>query len=75
MKIQPQKDQSKEESLFQGFYLLLNCPTTRHQDEVCQMILFILADPDITKEHAETACARAIEAVFNEKKLEETYNG
>ena len=75
MKLQPQKDQSKQESLFQGFYLLFNCPTAKHQDEVCQMILLILADPDITKEHAETACARAIEAVFNEKKLEDTFNG
>lgn len=75
MKLQPQKDQSKEESLFQGFYLLFSCPTQKHQDEVCSMILLILADPDITKEHAETACARAIEAVFNEKKLEATYNG
>ena len=73
MKFEPTKD--KNECLFQGFYLLFNCPTEKHQDEVCSMILLMLADPDITKEHAETACARAIEAVFNEKQLEKSYNG
>tara|TARA_Y100000401_G_scaffold39927_1_gene30329 strand:- start:1055 stop:1282 length:228 start_codon:yes stop_codon:yes gene_type:complete len=75
MKIQPQKDQSKLESLFQGFYILFNCSTTKHRDEVTSMLLLMLADPDITKQHAEAACARAIEAVFNEKRLEETFNG
>jgi|TARA_R100001510_G_scaffold33680_1_gene30127 hypothetical protein len=73
MKFEPTKD--KQETLFQGFYLLLNCPTAKHTDEVCSMLLLMLADPEITKEHAETACARAIEAVFNEKQLEATFNG
>lgn len=73
MKFEPTKD--KKECLFQGFYLLLNCPTAKHTDEVCSMLLLMLADPEITKEHAEFACARAIEAVFNEKKLEATFNG
>ena len=36
---------------------------------------YVSADPEITKEHAETACARAIEAHENEKKLEATFNG
>ena len=73
MKFELTKD--KNECLFQAFYLLFNCPTTKHQDEVTSMLLLMLADPDITKQHAEAACARAIEAVFNEKRLEETFNG
>jgi len=73
MKFELSKD--KHECLFQGFYLLFNCPTNKDRDEVTSMLLLMLADPVITKQHAEAACARAIEAVFNERQLEATYNG
>ena len=73
MKFEATKD--KKENLFQGFYILFAATTAKHQEEVGQMLCVMLADPDITKEHAETACARAIEAVFNEKQLEKSYNG
>ena len=73
MKFEPTKD--KKEQLFQGFYLLFQCPTVRHQLEVSQMISIIMIDPEITEKDVHKACARAIEAHENEKKLEATFNG
>ena len=73
MKFEPTKD--KKEQLFQGFYLLFQCPTVRHQLEVSQMISVIMIDPEITEKDVHQQCARAIEAHENEKKLEATFNG
>ncbi len=65
----------KFETLFQGFYLLFGCPTTKDRDEVSRMICIMLMDSEITKEHAQQACERAVTAHLNEKKLEATFNG
>ena len=73
MKFAPTKD--KKEQLFQGFYLLFQCPTVRHQLEVSQMISVILMDSEITEKEVHKQCARAIEAHVNEKKLEASFNG
>ena len=64
----------KHEFLFQGFYLLFACPTTPHADDMAKIICTLLMDPEITKEHAQQACDRAMLAHINEKKLEETFN-
>ena len=69
------KTGDKFEALFQGFYLLFQCPTVRHQLEVSQMITLILMDSEITEKDVHQQCARAIEAHENEKKLEATFNG
>ena len=73
MKFPPTKD--KKECLFQGFYILFQCPTVKHQIEVSQLISIIMLDSDITEKDVHQACARAIEAHENEKKLEATFNG
>ena len=73
MKLTPSND--KTECLFQGFYLLFGCPTDKDRDEVSRMICIMLLDSEITKEHAQQACERAITAHLNEKKLEATFNG
>tara|TARA_R100001143_G_C3335121_1_gene121399 strand:+ start:822 stop:1049 length:228 start_codon:yes stop_codon:yes gene_type:complete len=70
------KPSDKFECLFQGFYLLFDpAANADQQDEICKMLLLMLVDPDITKEHAQQASDRAIEAHMNEKKLEATFNG
>tara|TARA_R100000734_G_C3312364_1_gene103377 strand:+ start:417 stop:644 length:228 start_codon:yes stop_codon:yes gene_type:complete len=67
---------SNEDLLFQGFWLLFSkCATDEQKDDVCRCILFILANPDVTAEHAQNACDRAIEAHVNENLLEKTFNG
>ena len=64
----------KQEALFQGFYLLLSSTTAKQIEQITPLILLQLADPDTTKQQVETACARAMEALCNEKILEATYN-
>ena len=73
MKFPPTKD--KKEMLFHGFYFLFAAPTFQHQQEVGQMLCVMLMDSEITKEDAEIACSRAIQAHITEKQLEATYNG
>ena len=73
MKFEPTKD--KKETLFQGFYILFDAPTVKHQQEVGQMLCVMLMDSEITQKDAQNACERAINAHLTEKKLEATYNG
>ena len=73
MKFEATKD--KKETLFQGFYILFAAPTAKHQEEVGQMLCLMLMDSEITREDAQFACNRAIEAHLTEKKLEATFNG
>ena len=73
MKFEATKD--KKETLFQGFYILFQCPTVKHQLEVSQLISMIMLDSEITEKDVHQACARAIEAHENEKQLEATFNG
>ena len=73
MKLTPSND--KRECLFQGFYILFQCQTVKHQLEVSQLISIIMLDSDITEKDVHQACARAIEAHETEKKLEATFNG
>ena len=73
MKFEPTKD--KKETLFQGFYILFAAPTAKHQEEVGQMLCVMLMDSEITRQDAQNACERAIQAHLIEKQLEETYNG
>ena len=73
MKLTPSND--KKEQLFQGFYILFQCPTVKHQIEVSQLISMLMLDSEITEKDVHQACARAIEAHENEKKLEATFNG
>ena len=73
MKFEKPKD--KFETLFQGFYLLFGCLTEKDRDEVSRMICIMLMDTEITKEHAQQACERAVTTHLNEKKLEATFNG
>ena len=73
MKFQATKD--KKETLFQGFYILFAAPTAKHQEEVSQMLLAMLMDSEITRQDAQNACDRAIQAHITEKQLEATFNG
>ena len=73
MKFEPPKD--KKETLFQGFYILFAAPTVKHQEEVGQMLCLMLMDSEITRQDAQNACDRAIQAHITEKQLEATYNG
>ena len=73
MKFEATKD--KKETLFQGFYILLAEPTAKHQEEVGQMLCLMLMDSEITRQDAQNACDRAIQAHITEKKLEDTFNG
>jgi len=73
MKFEPTKD--KKETLFQCFYILFAAPTANHQEEVGQLLCVMLMDSEITREDAQNACERAIEAHLTEKKLEATFNG
>ena len=73
MKFKPTKD--KKESLFQGFYILFAAPTAKHQEEVGQMLCVMLMDSEITRQDAQNACDRAIQAHITEKQLEATFNG
>ena len=73
MKFEPTKD--KKETLFQGFYILFAAPTVKHQEEVGQMLCLMLMDSEITRQDAQNACDRAIQAHIKEKQLEATYNG
>ena len=73
MKFELTKD--KKESLFQGFYILFAAPTAKHQEEVGQMLCLMLMDSEITRQDAQNACDRAIQAHITEKKLEATFNG
>ena len=73
MKFEATKD--KKECLYQGFYVLFAAPTFQHQQEVGQMLCVMLMDSEITRQDAQNACERAIQAHLNEKQLEETYNG
>ena len=72
MKFEATKD--KKETLFQGFYILFAAPTDKHQEEVGQMLCLMLMDSEITRQDAQNACDRAIQAHITEKQLEETYN-
>ena len=73
MKLTPSND--KRECLFQGFYILFAAPTAKHQEEVGQMLCLMLMDSEITRQDAQNACDRAIQAHLTEKKLEDTFNG
>ena len=73
MKFEPTKD--KKETLFQGFYILFAAPTVKHQEEVGQMLCLMLMDSEITRQDAQNACDRALQAHNTEKQLEATYNG
>ena len=73
MKFEATKD--KKETLFQGFYILFAAPTAKHQEEVGQMLCVMLMDSEITRQDAQNACDRAIQAHITEKQLEATYNG
>ena len=73
MKFEATKD--KKETLFQGFYILFAAPTAKHQEEVGQMLCVMLMDSEITRQVAQNACDRAIQAHITEKQLEATYNG
>ena len=73
MKFEATKD--KKETLFQGFYILFAAPTAKHQEEVGQMLCVMLMDSEITRQDAQNACDRAIQAHITEKKLEDTFNG
>ena len=73
MKFEATKD--KKESLFQGFYILFAAPTAKHQEEVGQMLCLMLMDSEITRQDAQNACDRAIQAHITEKQLEATFNG
>ena len=73
MKFEATKD--KKETLFQGFYILFAAPTAKHQEEVGQMLCLMLMDSEITRQDAQNACDRAIQAHITEKKLEATFNG
>ena len=73
MKLTPSND--KRECLFQGFYILFAAPTAKHQEEVGQMLCVMLMDSEITRQDAQNACDRAIQAHITEKKLEDTFNG
>ena len=73
MKFEPTKD--KKETLFQGFYILFAAPTVKNQEEVGQMLCLMLMDSEITRQDAQNACDRAIQAHITEKQLEATYNG
>ena len=76
MKFERKPDMTdKEEFLFQGFYLLFACPTSKHQDEMVKIICALLMHPEISKEQAQQAVDRAIAAHLNENKLEATFNG
>ena len=73
MKFEATKD--KKETLFQGFYILFAAPTAKHQEEVGQMLCLMLMDSEISRQDAQNACDRAIQAHLVEKKLEDTFNG
>ena len=73
MKFEATKD--KKETLFQGFYILFAAPTSKHQEEVGQMLCVMLMDSEISQEDAQNACSKAIDAHLTEKKLEATFNG
>ena len=73
MKFEATKD--KKETLFQGFYILFAAPTAKHQEEVGQMLCLMLMDSEITRQDAQNACDRAIQAHITEKQLEATLNG
>ena len=73
MKFEATKD--KKENLFQGFYILFAAPTAKHQEEGGQMLCLMLMDSEITRQDAQNACDRAIQAHITEKQLEATYNG
>jgi len=73
MKFEATKD--KKETLFQGFYILFAAPTAKHQEEVGQMLCVMLMDSEITRQDAQNACDRAIQAHITEKQLEATFNG
>ena len=73
MKFEATKD--KKETLFQGFYILFAAQTAKHKEEVGQMLCLMLMDSEITRQDAQNACERAIQAHFIEKKLEATFNG
>ena len=73
MKFEPTKD--KKETLLQGFYILFAAPTVKHQEEVGQMLCLMLMDSEITRQDAQNACDRAIQAHITEKQLEATFNG
>ena len=73
MKFEVTKD--KKETLFQGFYILFAAPTAKHQEEVGQMLCLMLMDSEITRQDAQNACDRAIQAHITEKQLEATFNG
>ena len=73
MKFEATKD--KKETLFQGFYILFAAPTVKHQEEVGQMLCLMLMDSEITRQDAQNACDRAIQAHITENQLEATYNG
>tara|TARA_R100000231_G_scaffold117168_1_gene87411 strand:+ start:62 stop:283 length:222 start_codon:yes stop_codon:yes gene_type:complete len=73
MKFEATKD--KKETLFQGFYILFAAPTAKHQEEVGQMLCLMLMDSEITRQDAQNACNRAIQAHITEKQLEATFNG
>ena len=75
MKFDTVNPANKKETLFQAFYLLFGCRTEQHRIEVGQRLCLMLMDSEITRQDAQNACDRAIQAHITEKQLEATYNG
>ena len=75
MKFDTVNPANKKETLFQAFYLLFGCRTEQHRIEVGQRLCLMLMDSEITRQDAQNAGDRAIQAHITEKQLEATYNG
>ena len=75
MKFEKIDPANKKECLFQAFYLLFGCQTEKHRIEVGQRLCLMLMDSEITRQDAQNACDRAIQAHITEKQLEATFNG
>ena len=74
MKLEPPKD--KYELLFQCFFLLFDPEANAQQfDELTKMLMIMLSDPEITQDHAQIACERAIDSHTTIQELEANFNG
>ena len=73
MKLEPAKD--KFESLYQAFILLFTSPNDRASEEVSRAICMLLMDDEITHQHAQDACSKAMEALVVENTLMNTLKG
>tara|TARA_R100001510_G_C7581590_1_gene154380 strand:- start:522 stop:746 length:225 start_codon:yes stop_codon:yes gene_type:complete len=74
MKLEPPKD--KYELLYQCFFLLFDpAANAQQRDEVTSMLMIMLSDPEITQDHAQIACDKAISSQTNIQILEANFNG